>query len=85
MSVNISGNLRKRLKEENLFITDLLELVKFPKNSESDSESGDDEGKCSLTVSVKSGLLITFFFLSLQKKLPGQRMVLRFQVEGPPQ
>jgi len=47
MSVNISGNLKKRLKEENIFITDLIELIKFPiKNSESDSESGNDEGRC---------------------------------------
>jgi len=50
MSVDIYGNLRKRLMEENLFITDLIELVIFPKNSERDSVS--DEGKCSVTVSV---------------------------------
>jgi hypothetical protein len=38
------GNLKHRLREENKFISDVLEFMVFPKLNEGDSDS-EDEGK----------------------------------------
>jgi hypothetical protein len=51
----LGGNLKKRLRDENKFISDLLDLIKFPKNHDSDEES-EVEGTL-ISFSSKTGII----------------------------